>query len=280
MIKLRINLATLLIIVFFSLPISPLGAVNIPIDLKVNDVYIKTDADPFIIGDTAFVPIRFVSEALGADEIIWNDVNKSATIKADNTVITLPAGENYAFVDGEKIHLEQSIKLVSNRTFVPVRFVAESLNATVNWDDTYYIVSIYKANIQVNDSLIDRNHIGAEEMLWLSRIIEAESAGEPMEGKIAVGNVILNRVNSPDYPDTIYGVIFDRKNGVQFEPTLNGTIYNTPSASSIIAAKRALNNENYAGDSMFFLNPAIAASNWIENNRPFYTRINNHYFYL
>ena len=279
MFKLRIILTLIISTVLLSLPFNALGAVSasIPVDIKVNDVYIKTDADAFLIGDTTFVPIRFVSEALGADSVKWNGANRSATITAGNTVITLPVGKKYAFVNGEKVYLDESVRIISDRTFVPVRFVAENLNATVKWNSIYYIVNIYKSSIQIDNSLIDKAHYGTDEVLWLARIIEAESSGEPMEGKIAVGNVILNRVKSPDFPNTIYGVIFDDG---QFTPVQNGTINNNPSDDSIIAAKKALNGENYAGNSMFFLNPVIAQSNWIGNNRPFYVRIDNHDFYL
>lgn len=55
----------------------------------------------------------------------------------------------------------------------------------------------------------------AVDYYWLSRIISAESQGEPLEGQIAVGNVVLNRVESDQFPDTIAGVVFDQKYAVQ-----------------------------------------------------------------
>ena len=65
----------------------------------------------------------------------------------------------------------------------------------------------------------------AGELYWLSRIICAESGAESMSGQIAVGNVILNRVRSGSFPNTVEGVIFDRKDAVQFEPVSNGRVY-------------------------------------------------------
>ena len=79
-----------------------------------------------------------------------------------------------------------------------------------------------------------------EDLYWLARIISAESRGEPLEGQIAVGNVVLNRVDSDNYPDTIKEVIFDRNHGVQFEPVENGTVYDDPTPTSVLAAKLAL----------------------------------------
>ena len=118
-----------------------------------------------------------------------------------------------------------------------------------------------------------------DEVLWLARIIHAESSGEPLLGKIAVGNVVLNRVKSREYPNTIYGVIFDRKYGVQFSPILNGTIYNTPSYESTLAAKICLEGFDISEGALFFLHPEISSSSWIPKNRDYLFSVSNHDFY-
>lgn len=252
---------------------------NIPIDISVNGSFIKTDAPAFIDYDTTFVPIRFVSDALGAHSVTWDQSGATATIKQGNTTIQITENKKEAYVNGRKVTLNKSARIHSGRLYVPVRFVAESFGAKVSWDDTYYIVQINKSGVSVNSSLIDWRYT-KDEIFWLGRIIEAESSGEPPNGKVAVGNVILNRVKSNEFPNTIYTVIFDRTHGVQFEPIMNGSIYNTPSSESMISAKRALRGENIAGNSLYFLNPRTAANSWIANNRPYYMTIHNHDFYL
>lgn len=253
---------------------------QIPICTTVNDTYIYTDADPFLTDGTTFVPIRFVSEALGVDSVEWDHPNKTAIIRDGSTEIQLPIGEDYAYVNGEYTPIRQGVKLVSNRTFVPIRFVSETLGADVYWDQSTYKVKIYKDGVSVPDNLVDYRGYTDEDILWLARIIEAESSGETMNGKIGVGNVILNRVASSEYPNTIYGVIFDDEFGIQFTPVANGAIHNTPSNTSVIAAKIALEGGNTAGDSLYFLNPAKASSSWITQSRPYYSTIGNHSFYL
>jgi N-acetylmuramoyl-L-alanine amidase len=114
---------------------------------------------------------------------------------------------------------------------------------------------------------------------WLSRIISAESRGEPLLGQIAVGCVVLNRVRSSAYPNTIWGVIFDRKNGTQFSPVANGTIYQTPTALSVIAAKICLEGYSVSSDAIFFFEPTASTSSWIEQNRPYLFTIGRHKFY-
>ena len=117
------------------------------------------------------------------------------------------------------------------------------------------------------------------DVYWLARIIEAEAGGESGEGKLAVANVVLNRVASSSYPDTIYDVIFDTKYGTQFEPTSNGAIYNTPSEESIEAAKRALSGENNIGGALYFYNPSLVDAVWIRTNCTYIQTIGCHNFY-
>jgi|SRR5699024_9481831 len=115
---------------------------------------------------------------------------------------------------------------------------------------------------------------------WLARIIEAEAGGESYKGKVAVGNVILNRVKSKNFPDTIYNVIFEYYGSIpQFSPVADGTIYNTPSQDSINAAKDALNNVRPVGNSTYFFNPSKAAGTWIVKNKSYVARIGQHVFY-
>ena len=119
-----------------------------------------------------------------------------------------------------------------------------------------------------------------DDVYWLSRIVHAEAQGEAYNGKLAVANTILNRVKSSQFPNTVRGVIFDTKHGVQYTPTANGAIYNTPNADSVRAAREALSGKSVVGSALYFCNPKTSANNWIMKNRPYYTTIGNHAFYL
>ncbi len=132
----------------------------------------------------------------------------------------------------------------------------------------------------ITRSKLYSNSYSNDDVYWLSRIVHAEAEGESYQGKVAVANTILNRVKSKDYPNTIYGVIFDKKHGTQYTPTANGKIYNTPNNDSVTAAKAALDGYNNVGNSMFFYNPKKSSGSWIKNNRKFYATIGNHNFHL
>ncbi|MDR2420813.1 MAG: cell wall hydrolase [Oscillospiraceae bacterium] len=117
---------------------------------------------------------------------------------------------------------------------------------------------------------------GAEDVKWLSRIIYAEAGGESFDGMLAVGNVVMNRLRSEYYPDTVHGVIFDRRSGVQFTPAYSGAINNTPSEACVKAAKLALDGAEIVGGSLYF----ASASCWASRHRELYKTIGAHDFYL
>lgn len=243
------------------------------ITVKVNDRTIVMDSSPYISENNTLVPIRFIAEALGCD-VSWDSEEKKAQISDNETNIVLFAESNTAYVNNEKKTLGTKVSVKNNRTYVPLRFVAENMGADVHWDEENQSAIIYKGDIKV-DLAYDE-----DELYWLAKIIHAEARGEVYEGKVAVGNVVLNRVADDYFPDTIYSVIFDRKNGVQFSPVADGAINLEPSNESYYAADRALNGESYVGNSLYFCNPEKSTNTWIIKNRPFFTRIGTHNFYL
>ena len=118
-----------------------------------------------------------------------------------------------------------------------------------------------------------------EDLYWLARIISAEAKGESFTGQIGVGTVVLNRVRSREFPNTVKGVVFDTKYGTQFTPVANGTVYQAPTQSAIVAAKMCLDGYVLSDSVLYFLNPSIATSSWIQNHRKYAFRIGNHEFY-
>lgn len=119
-----------------------------------------------------------------------------------------------------------------------------------------------------------------DSLYWLARIVYAEAGSEPYKGQAAVASVILNRVRSSQFPDTVYGVIFEYYKGIpQFSPVADGTIYNTPSQTAIQAAEDACNGYNPVGGALYFFNPSKAAGSWIVNTRQYVTTIGGHAFY-
>lgn len=255
------------------------------INIKINGKTLYTDESPYIENSRTFVPIRFISQALGVDEINWDDSNQTAVLIDKGREIRLPVGSSTATINGRSVKLDAPISVYKGRTFVPVRFIAENFDCKVSWDSNNYIVNIFASindNKAVTRGSVSRTMSNSNyetDLYWLSRIVEAESKGESFEGKLAVANVVVNRTKSSDFPNTIKEVVFDNRYGVQYQPVSNGTIYNTPSEESINAANQALEGNNNIDDCLYFLNPKTAQSTWITTNRTFYKTIENHDFY-
>jgi N-acetylmuramoyl-L-alanine amidase len=109
----------------------------------------------------------------------------------------------------------------------------------------------------------------------LSRIVEAEAGGEPYEGKIAVAEVIMNRVASPEYPSSIEAVVYQPR---QFSPVSNGMINKPASDDSIRAATEVLST--YKGNpngALYFYNPSKTSDKWVRS-RAVVEVIGNHIF--
>ncbi|MDF9409583.1 MAG: Spore cortex-lytic enzyme precursor [Pelotomaculum sp. PtaB.Bin013] len=111
----------------------------------------------------------------------------------------------------------------------------------------------------------------------LARLITAEADGEPYAGKVAVGAVVLNRLNSNGFPKSIQDVIYQYDNGTyQFEPVMNGWIDNPASAQSIQAAKDALSGVDPTNGALYFF-ANYAKNSWLWS-RPLSRVIGNHVF--
>ena len=117
------------------------------------------------------------------------------------------------------------------------------------------------------------NIVSADHRL-LSKLVYAEARGEPYKGQVAVAAVVLNRVRSSSFPNTISGVIY--QSGA-FSCVSNGSINNTPDSSCIRAALEAMNGWDPTGGCLYYYNPKQTSDKWIRT-RTVKTVIGNHSF--
>jgi N-acetylmuramoyl-L-alanine amidase len=108
----------------------------------------------------------------------------------------------------------------------------------------------------------------------LARLVHAEAKGEPHSGKVAVAEVVLNRVEDKKFPDTVKEVIYEDR---QFEPVDNGMINKPAGKDSKKAVQEALTDKRKDGDSLFFFNPSKTNSKWLRT-RAVTKEIGNHRF--
>lgn len=239
---------------------TPVAGVSVALD----GAPLELEESPAYEGVT-YVPLRSFMLALRSGaQVNWEE--DRALVVIPGLTITAKPGESTLTANGQTVELPGPVHIEQGRTLVPLRPLAGLLGLEVAWEP------------QTGVTLTTPGP-EAGELYWLSHIISAESQGECWEGQIAVGNVVLNRAESPLFPDTIYDVIFDERWGGQFEPVRNGAVYLSPTEQSIEAAQACLAGENTVGDSLYFLAPDLTENHWTMENRDYVTTIGVHWFY-
>ena len=183
-------------------------------------------------------------------------------------------GDRYFVANGRYLYACGGLIDLNGAVAVPVRQLAQVFNLTVGYDGENDLVLLSRQEgaepyLSPGDETYD-----GDTMYWLSRIINAESGNQSLEGKIAVGNVVMNRVKNPRFPDNIEDVLFQKN---QFTPAASGSIYREPNWESVVAAKLVLDGAQVTPDALFF--NAAGLRSYASRTRTYVTTIGNHAFY-
>lgn len=246
-----------------------------PIDLYIH--HMKIDGALLIQG-SAYAPFRTVVSAIDPDATFsWDNETRASVAHGVGVTIYAYPNEHYIEANGRILYSDLAKNLLIDDTmYVQVRLVAKAYSLETEWRGAEQALYVRGTSIPLTpaDEFYD-----SDILYWLSRIISAESRGEPFRGQIAVGNVVVNRTEDGSFPDTVYGVIFDRKFGTQFTPAATGSIYNDPTASAVRAAKVVLEGVELVGDALFFQANYVGKNSWMAQNREYIETIGNHVFY-
>ncbi|WP_168121216.1 cell wall hydrolase [Paenibacillus sp. HB172176] len=316
----RIMLACLMAVMLLC--VSPLTAfaataskasVASDVSITLNGEQLNLGEPVLIKNERMFLPVAPVAKMFGA-AVSWDKVNQEATIKTtfgDKIVLGIEVPTVY-FNDGRYI-LEDAPFIENERTYVPLRQVAELLRASVKWNNEERIAElttaaaakaesaeaeaavkenggdagIVLASVAAQDAGDQADAAASEEaapadveteafkpsilehpaapftdaeMQLLAKIVQVEAGYEPYEGQLAVANVILNRVKSKSFPNSIHDVIYS---GKQFPPAHNGLLdKSVPNKSVLRAAKDALNGKNNVANAVYFYNPKVTGGSF------------------
>ena len=240
-------------------------------------LYINGRVTPYsakMIGGEIYLPIRKIFESITDAKVNYNTSSKTLTVSGGGHSISVSDGAYVLYAsDRALFSLTPSVVLSDGNMYVSAPSLAKALGMRLG----------YNGNVSLDGTPTPLMHANKfyrdDEVYWLSRIINAESRGESLLGQIAVGGVVLNRVRSSLYPNTIWGVIFDKKYGVQFSPIIDGSIYQTPGYTSTLAAKICLEGFSISNEALFFLYPGASTSSWIPRTREYAFTVGKHDFY-
>jgi N-acetylmuramoyl-L-alanine amidase len=202
------------------------------------------------------------------------DETKRLTEQSSNPVMEMP--------DETKGLTEQSLNPVMEMPDETKGLTDQSSNPVMEMPDETKGLAIQTSKSEIEKKEEEQEQpavtISNQEKDLFDRLVEAEAKGESYEGKVAVATVVLNRVDSPKFPNTVTDVIKQVVGDCYaFSPVQNGEISKPASAESKRAVDEALTRKDRLNDAIYFYNPDIATDDWIRTRNVVKT-IGNHVF--
>jgi len=238
-----------------------LAAVEVYVDDTLVTNAFAQEADGIV-----YASVFFVSAALRPDMAAYTS-DGAILIKTEDLEFSAYRGSSYVIANGRYLYLPSGVR--EEETFkellVPIEILAKVFGSPVERNEgAYYLHSGGEVIVSGEE------FYNAETVDLLGRVIRNESGNQPLAGQIAVGNVLLNRVSSPIFPDNLYDVVHQPG---QFP----GTTREPPDEDSLIAAKLCLEGAVTVKDAYWFC--AVGRACWASRNKTLVATIGNHAFY-
>ena len=267
-----------------SVPETPLEDFGIPVPeappaaagdskLLINGQPAPEGISRYVQMGTTYVALEVLAKELApAAQVNWDGA--TMTVVTDQLTMTAKVGQLYVEANGRYLYVPEAVQLTeAGQATVPLRAAAEAFGAQVGYDAATGVATVTSGSgaILSGDSFYNQ-----DDLFWLSRVIYRESGNQSLEGQMAVGNVVLNRVADPAFPDTVEGVLAQKN---QFSTYKSGVLRKTePSAKSIIAAKLVLDGGvvKETRGALFF---DCTSNSWAARNKQLIATFGDHNFY-
>ena len=242
--------------------------------LLVNGQPVPKSVGRMTVGGETYVSLKAMAEQLDPSIAVeWNADTRTVTLTTETLSLSAQTGKLYLKANGRYLYMPEGVQLIDGVMMVSLDALAKAFDAATGWDgeNGTFTVTTGSGAILPGEQFYNEN-----DLFWLSRVIFAESGNQILEGKMAVGNVVMNRVNHSIWPDTIRGVIAQRN---QFSTWRGGALANrTPNAESVIAAKLVLDGGvvEEIKDAYFF---DAFCNSWALRNKTVLAVIGGHRFY-
>lgn len=217
-----------------------------------------------ISNGVSYLPFYAATMAIRPDaQVVWEDGTFTAT--AQDFTMTVRVGDPYLAINGRYLYIPGGVwGDPDGAAWVPTRTLATALGAWAGWDKK---VVLYSGGTPLTE---EGRPYDDETLDVMAKVIMHESGYQPFLGQLAVGSVIMNRVNSSSFPNTVGGVIYAPN---QFPGATNAT----PSADAILAARLVLEGANVVPGAYYFNGAGKAC--WASRNKSLIAVIGGHAFY-
>lgn len=223
---------------------------------------------------TTYVALAPMVKELDASAAVnWDGAAGTATVQSGGLTLSAKVGQQYLEANGRYLYVPEGVWMENGRVVVPLAALVKAFDASLTWNQADGSIAITRGSgaIVSGDAFYNQ-----DDLFWLARIVFAESGNQPLDGRIAVANVVLNRVKSPAFPNTVQEVLAQKN---QFTTYKSGNLANrTPNAGSVIAAKLAMDGavvEETAGATYF----DSTSNSWASRHKTYVATIGGHKFY-
>jgi iron complex transport system substrate-binding protein len=200
----------LMVLITFCLLLGQFSFVSVSraaeISVIVNGNQLTSDVASYVQDGRVMVPFRAIFEALGAT-VDWDDVNMVVSGIKGGKEINLEINSRIAHVEGKTVELEAPAMIIGGRTFVPLRFVAESLGADVNWDGASQVVEVSLVNLSEENPLVntpsDETLDVKNQSVDNTQSIDTKSVGSTSIRSVSVKDSLDHYVTVPSPPKRI-----------------------------------------------------------------------------
>lgn len=216
---------------------------------------------------TTYVAAFFVVQAMYPDAVAtWE--NEQTCIRAEGLTITAKPGAYYMVANGRYLYIPGKVRVhpETRNILVPVRTLAKAMGAQLSYDNAGVYLTTGTGPILSGDQFYN-----AGDLDLIARVIRHEAGNQSLQGKMGVGNVILNRVASSQFPNTVSGVLYQKN---QFTGATNCKA----NEACIIAAKLCMDGGEAVPSAACWFN-GVGKSFWASRNKSLLTTIGNHAFY-
>ena len=254
-----------------------IDAIEIPAmdpDFLIDGQPVHADTTRMWVKSVLYVALKpTVRELAPEAEYHWDSKTKTATVTTSNLTLSAKAGNLYAVANGRYLYIQNTVRMEGDQVYIPLKVLTQAFDAKQSYDAKTDTVQVERGSGAI---LSGDQFYNKDKLFWLSRVIYAESGNQSLKGKVAVGNVVMNRVKSKKFPNSIVGVL-SQKN--QFSTYQGGALANRkPNQSSVIAAKLVLDGGVVAETKGALYFDSLVNS-WSSRNRTFLCKLGGHNFY-
>lgn len=232
------------------------------IDISYKDELISHIMEGILFDSITYIPLRSFIEYFQLGEISWENDTRTVHVKKGAVSYAFPVGSSLLTIDDVVYDMGNPSLLYEGHIYIPLRFFSEKLGCKVDFDGEYYIVNLsFEEGIAItpNPEALTVNYskvitkMSVKDLQDFAKLVMREAGYIDYEGRVGVACVVMNRVKTKEYPNTVHSVIYDKEYAIQFTPVWKKNFPSTkPNKDSVRAMKVAVRGWNNIEDCLYF----------------------------